>query len=127
MTEAVRERRAARHKWQRSRAPVDKTRFNQLSKKVKALISEVDNKTFGSKLLSLDATKETDYALWKIARKKLPKYAPPIRAPSGDWTRSDTEKANTFSSHLEKAFQPNDISSDIKPTTLKMDGPVIKS
>ena len=56
---------------QKTRDPVDKTKFNRLSKKVKAMIAEVDNKMFESKLLSMDATKDTDYSIWKIAKKKL--------------------------------------------------------
>ena len=92
---------------------------------MKALIAEVDNSTFESKLLALDATKETDYALWKIARKKPPTYSQPIRTTSGNWARSDLEKANVLAYHLEKVFQPNEMT-DINPAPTEMDGPAIK-
>ena len=121
IVQAVWERRAARRKWQKLRSPTDKTQFNRLSKRVKALIVEVDNSTFQSKLLALDATKQTDYALWKIARKKPPTYSPPIRATSG----SDLEKANVFASHLKKVFQPNEMTTDINPARTEIDGPAI--
>ena len=72
---------------------------------MKALIAEVDNSTFESKLLALDATKETDYALEKIARKKH---------------QNDL-------AHLEKVFQANEMTTDINPAPRKIHGPAIKN
>lgn len=125
--EAVRERRKARHRWQTTRDPADKTRFNKLSKKVKDLIRENDNETFELQLAELDATRETDYSLWKMARKNKPlKYVPPIRTTDSDWARSDKEKAKVFADHLEKVFQPNEAESDIVPAPERMEGSTIK-
>ena len=94
---------------------------------MKALIAEVDNETFETKLLSLDTTRDTNYALWKIAKRKPPKYSPAIKTTTGEWTRSDTEKAAVFASHFEKVFQPNDITTDIVPTPARIEGPAITS
>lgn len=127
IVEAVRERRKARHRWQSTRDPAEKTRFNKISKKVKDLIRENDNKTFESQLAGLDATKETEYSLWKMARKNKPlKYVPPIRTSDGNWARSDKEKAKAFAEHLEKVFQPNETESDIVPSPERIEGSTIK-
>lgn len=77
---------------------------------------------------TLDATRESDYSLWKIARStKRPKeYTPPIRRPDGTWARSNADRAETFACHLENTFQPNNINTDIKPDLQCIEGPHIK-
>ena len=37
------------------------------------------------------------------------------------------EKANVFASHLEKVFQPSEITTDINPAPTEIDGPTIKN
>ncbi|CAB0039419.1 unnamed protein product [Trichogramma brassicae] len=60
-------------------------------------------------LLNLSATGKTDYSLWKATRslEKPEKFNPPIKKPSGDWARTDAEKASTFAIHLAEVFKPN--------------------
>lgn len=106
--ELVQEKRKARKKWQRSRAPQDKTILNRLCNELKALIKEVKNETIGKFLSTLTATKDTDYSLWKAAKGiKRPKMQiPPIKTNDGKWARSAKEKADIFAAHLEETFQP---------------------
>jgi len=40
-------------------------------------------------------------------------YAPPIRQEDGSWARSDQDKAETYTRHLERVFQPNNIISKL--------------
>ena len=114
----VQQRRRARHRWQLTRSPEDKSAFNQISRLTKDLIKTSNEKSFHNFVESLDTTKEANYSLWKVAKatRKSPSYVPPLRTPTS-WARSDDHKAETFADHLENTFQPNDIHSDITPTT----------
>ncbi len=124
----VRERRKARHRWQSTRTPQDKTIFNRISKDTKKAIKEVNEKTFNDLVQSLGTTKEADYSLWKIAKatRKPNSYLPPLRTSRMTWARSDVEKADEFANHLETVFQTNDITSDVNPIIEERNGPVIK-
>jgi len=124
----IKARRAARHRWQSTRDPADKSRFNSLCKQTKELIAKINDETFGKFMCSLGPTKETNYSLWKVAkvRKKPPSYTPAIRRSNGLYARSDTEKAEAFATHLEKVFQPNNLNSDINPQINGVEGPALK-
>lgn len=126
--ELIQSKRAARHRWQRTRDPTDKSRLNALNRKVKDLITKINNETFNDFILSLDTTAETDYSLWRVAKAtRVPKaYNPPLRVNDTLYAHSDAEKAEAFATHLEKVFQPNDIHSDVTPTIHNTDGPTIK-
>ena len=123
----VKEKRAARRRWQNTRDPSDKAKFNRLCKETKKLIAEVNNKSFKDLLYSLGPTKDTNYSLWKMSKikKRPPVYTPPLRDSNGTFARSDSEKADLFAVHLENRFQPYDIPSDIQPTIEQVDGPDI--
>ena len=96
----VKEKRVARHRWQNTRDPADKAKFNRLCKETKKLIAEVNNKSFEDLLYSLGPTKDTNYSLWKMSKikKRPPVYTPPLRDNTGTstFTRSDSEKADLF-------------------------------
>lgn len=126
--ELIRLKRAARHRWQRSRDPADKSRLNALNCKVKDLITKINNKTFNDFISSLDTTADTDYSLWKVAKAtRVPKaYNSSLRDNDTMYAHSDEEKAEAFATHLEKVFQPNDIHFDVTPTTHDINGSTIK-
>jgi len=117
IVDLIKERRKARHRWQQSRDPRHKTVFNNLCKMVKKRIYEHNNDSFNHFVASLGATKDTDYKLWKVARKtrKPPNHTPPLRRPNNTWARSDEERAETYAEHLEMVFQPNDLVTDVVP------------
>ena len=104
----VAEKRAARRKWQKSRAPQDKTVLNRLSNKLKETLKEHKNQRLSVYLQGLTAEKETDYSLWKamkgLKRQKI--IMPPLRKDNNEWARSDKEKAEVFAEHLEETFKP---------------------
>lgn len=124
----IKARRAARHRWQTTRDPADKSRFNCLCKQTKKLIAETDSKRFDDFLYSLDPTEKTNYSLWKVGKvkKKPPSYTPPLKEGNGTYARSEEEKATVFANHLERTFQPNNIASDVKTTNKYVEGPAPK-
>lgn len=62
----------------------------------------------------LGPTIATDYSLWKITKQinKQPKVNHPIRKPNNTWTKSNYEKAETFTTHLKNVFTPNSSNND---------------
>jgi hypothetical protein len=50
-----------------------------------------------------------EYSLWKAVKylKRPITQVPPIRKADGQWTRSNSDKAETFAEHLESRFLPN--------------------
>lgn len=125
---AIWERRKARRLWETTRDPAHKTIFNKRCKELKEMLYKIKNETFTTLLLSLDATRDTNYSLWKVAKatKRPPSYVPPIRTRTNTWARSEQEKADTFAEHLENVFTSNNISSDIQPTITNTTGNKIK-
>ncbi|CAF4894510.1 unnamed protein product [Pieris macdunnoughi] len=104
------EKRRLRRVWHNSRHPDDKTALNIYAKHLKQAIKENLDATIEENLMSLTATTDTDYSLWK-ACKNLNQPAnpkPPIRLDRNKWARSKLEKANAFANHLAKVFVPNE-------------------
>ena len=124
---AVKERRRARHRWQITRSPEDKSTFNSASKRATDLIKRINDENFQNFVQSLGANKATGFSLWRVAKaaRKPPGYIPPLKTPTG-WARNDEEKALIFANHLETTFQPNNIQSDVIPTVDYIEGPKIK-
>ncbi len=79
--EAIRRRRRLRHRWQETRDPAIKQEFNQINNTTKKLLAEQTNEEFTNFLLSLDATKDNNFSLFKVAKaaRQSPCYTPPIR------------------------------------------------
>lgn len=67
----VKDRRKARHQWQRTRNPAHKAAYNKFSKEVTKFIREHSEETFKQFVTSLNITKDTDYTLWKVAKATL--------------------------------------------------------
>jgi hypothetical protein len=98
------EKRKFRRKFHQSRHPHDKTLLNiasqQLSKEIK----------------NIKQTSSIEYSLWKATKylKRPIAQVLPIKKPDGKWARSNLEKANIFSQHLEKRFNPNSGSQSLR-------------
>jgi hypothetical protein len=103
--------RKLRRRWQMSRHPEDKRRYNEVARKLKDRIKRIKEETFQTYLqVTLTVTADTDYSLWKATKRlKLPQRIPPIRNADQTWARSDKEKGNTSAGHLEETFKPNDL------------------
>jgi hypothetical protein len=107
----IKKKRKFRRRWQMSRHPEDKRKCNEATRQLKDQIKRVKEETFQTHLQSLRATVDTDYSLWKATERlnQPTQRIPPIRNADQTWARSDKEKANTFSGHLEKTFKPNEL------------------
>ena len=104
--EIIREKRKLRQKWQRTRAPVDKTNFNNISQQLRREIKRIKNESFNTYLNQLSNDKVSDYSLWKATKKftRPIMQIPPIRILNQNWARRNNEKANAFADYLEKIF-----------------------
>lgn len=102
------EKRSARRKWQQSRFPGDKTLFNKLSNQLKKRICEIKNESIGRFLSNLTADNDTEYSLWKAAKriKRPTTHDPPLKMQNGEWARNSKQKADLFAEHLEGVFTP---------------------
>jgi hypothetical protein len=111
VNEQIKEKRKLRRRWQMSRHPEDKLRYNEAARKLKDRIKRIKEETFQTYLQGLTATADTDYSLWKATKplKQTDITHPPIRNADHTWALSGQEKANTFEGHLEKTLKPNDL------------------
>jgi hypothetical protein len=107
----IKEKRKLRRRWQISRHPEDKYRYNEAARKLKNRIKRIKEETFQTYLQGLTATADTDYSLWKATKrlKQQTQRIPQIRNADQTWARGEKEKANTFAGHLEKTIKPNDL------------------
>ncbi|KMQ85369.1 reverse transcriptase, partial [Lasius niger] len=133
--ELVLAKRSARRKWQQSRYPDDKTKFNRLSNQLKKRIREIKNESINRFLNNLTADKSTEYSLWKATKRiKRPIIQdPPLKMANGKWARGSKQKADLFADHLANVFKPfprttatdnitlteRDDEQEIPPVTLK--------
>jgi hypothetical protein len=83
----IKEKLKLRRRWQMSRDPKDKRRYNEAARKLKDPIKKIKEETFLTYLQGLTATVDTDYSLWKAARqlKQLTQRIPPIRNADQTW------------------------------------------
>ena len=99
----VHQRRAARHRWQRTRLPSDKTEFNRRNRIVSRKIKEFKNKSFTDFVSCLSHNAKSNFSLWKAAKRicrPAPTNSPLITADSSQIV-TDLSKAEHFASHLE--------------------------
>lgn len=106
----ISEKRRARKRWQLTRAPSDKNRLNSLNNKLRKKIAEFKNASMERYLTNLTNDASTEYSLWKATKKiKRPTtYIPPVKNSSGNWAKTNKQKADLFAEHLENVFQPYD-------------------
>lgn len=77
--EAIHIQRKLRHRWQNTRDPALKSEFSRTYQRVRYLIRQSNNTAFSEFLLILDATENTNYSLYRVAKaaRKPPNYIPP--------------------------------------------------
>ena len=104
----VAKKRKARKTWHNTRAPENKTIYNQLKNKLSLLIHTTKCEALNEYLCHLSNRKENDYSLWKATKGlKRPKtQIPPIKKEDSTWARCPKEKAQLFANHLEGIFKP---------------------
>ena len=104
----LRDKRKLRKRWQNTRDPEIKTQLNKASKDLKSFLQEMDNTKVSKYLENLSATKASDYSLWKATKKmyKQTPFSSALKTESGDWAKTDREKATTFANHLSEVFKP---------------------
>ncbi|GAB0090800.1 EH domain-binding protein 1 [Sergentomyia squamirostris] len=106
--EKVLERRGLRSRWQATRNPEDKAKFNKASRELKSLLTAIRDSSVNKYLCDLSPTHATDYSLWRATRriKHTEEFNPPIKDSSGGWARTDKEKADVFAQRMREVFQP---------------------
>ncbi|GAB0089439.1 hypothetical protein DMENIID0001_039790 [Sergentomyia squamirostris] len=102
--EKVKERRQLRRRWQTTRNPDDKAKFNRASKELKDILSNIRNTAVNKYLSDLTPTHATNYSLWKAARRvrRMEEPNPPIKNSTDSWARTDKEKADVFAQHMKE-------------------------
>jgi len=99
----VTEKRRARNRWQRSRNPIDKRVYNQLTRQLKAAVQDTRNVTFETYINTLS---KEDHTIWKATKQfnKPITHVPPILQEDGNWGKTEKEKAAAFAEYLSKVF-----------------------
>lgn len=107
----VLEKRKARHRWQQTRSPADKTKFNRLVRKLKASLAEHRHNSFASYAAELSPTKSNEKSLWRALKvvNHPRQFDSPLCSKQGNWTTNAAEKANVLADHLEDVFKPNPV------------------
>jgi len=101
------QKRKARRKWQLSRHTRDKRTLNSLTNKLTAALRNYRQKQYDTKISQLTTSDKSLWAYTKqILNYKQQNY--PLRTPSGNWAKSDEEKANLFAEHLADVFKSSD-------------------
>lgn len=107
--EKIQLKRKIRKKWQQTRHPSYKTLLNKITKELSAETKLFRDMELRQHLLSLTTDKSTDYSLWK-ATKGVKRPVPrnyPIRKDDSSWAKTNMEKAQIFSEHMENVFSNN--------------------
>ena len=118
--EKIREKRKVKAKWQEHRTRDNKKHLNKLAKEIENKIKEHNNNEFAKFIGTLSTHENTNYSLWKEAKKvKKPIIpVPSIRKTDNTWARSNEEQAEEFSNHLCNTFTPHIINnSNLKSHT----------
>lgn len=112
----LKKKRQARKKWQTTKYPPDKAKFNKLASELKQALTNNKNHGINKYLQNLDATQATDYSLWKATAKlKRPiLHQSPLKKDDGSWIRSDKDKSAAFAKHLSEVFTAHDC---LSPST----------
>jgi len=110
----VKNKRKLRRSWHVTRDPAMKTKLNSESQKIKRLIQQLKETSANSFLENLTADKSTNYSLWKTTKKLRRKitHVPPILKGDNEYAKTDQEKADTFATHLQNIFTPNEPTTD---------------
>lgn len=117
----IMEKRRLRRVWQLSRHPSDKTKLNKAILELKESLKIADENTLQTKLMTLSATRSTDYSLWKFTKNynRPQEIKPPIRDRENKWARTNQEKADLFAVHLAEVFTPNAATDEESETMVR--------
>ena len=87
---------------QRTLCPLDKLAFNRASKELKIMIAKNKNETLQNYLTKLSPQVNNEYSVWKATKHvKWPKtFISPLKTSFSTWSRSSSERAETFAQHL---------------------------
>jgi hypothetical protein len=108
----LRDKRRARHTWQRTRFPEDRRHYNRLCNIIKKKLAVFKSESFNNFVETLN---DDSTAMFRTTKRLLNHSQPclPLRCENGSWVKSDAEKAELFASHLEETFTPNDVAPDV--------------
>jgi hypothetical protein len=86
--------------------PKSKRLLNTATQEIKQLLNNKKIDCIQTFLQGFTPTESADYSLWNGTKKikQVKKPSPPLRTSQGTWTRSNVEKAHTFTEHLAKVF-----------------------
>jgi hypothetical protein len=103
------EKRKARHRWQQTRFPPDKTNYNRLATRLKKELADHRYKSFSAFASGLSPTKSNEKSLWRALKlvSHPRQHDAPLRDLQGKWTNSAEDKARVLAQNLESVFQPN--------------------
>lgn len=107
---AIKEKRKARKRWQATRAPAHKAAWYKATNELRQMMKEINDATNEDFVTSLTNHRDTDYSLWKATKhlKRPTVQAPPIKKQTtGEWVRTNQEKADVFADYLANIFTPN--------------------
>ena len=118
VAELIKNKRKLRKRWQQFRDPQLKKALNKAAKDLKSALSEIENREISKYLEDLSSSESSNFSLWKATRKthQQTTHSAAIKMRNGEWARSNTEIANTFSEHLAEVFQPFSRDVSIPPS-----------
>lgn len=116
----LRQKRNLRRQWQEYRSPGLKSQLNQCQRLLRDALQKHKESNLQKYLQNLDATKDSEYSLWKAVRKmrRPTLHESPLRLQHGDWAKSAEQKVDAFANYLENVFTPNNSVSSIAPVTI---------
>ncbi len=105
----IKEKQTARKTWQRTRYPPHKTQLNRITRELRNDIAEYKEKLLSRYLEELSPGDPGKTSLWRTTKylKKGGTAVLPIKNSSGEWARSETERAEVFAEHYHNSFLPN--------------------
>jgi len=104
----IAEKRRARSKWQQTHYPVDKTKYNSISNKLKALLKTHKANLYKNHLQNLSFT---NGSLWRKTKSllRIKDSPPPLRRADNSLASTDKEKADILAEELSGVFKPHII------------------
>ncbi|XP_043069641.1 probable RNA-directed DNA polymerase from transposon X-element isoform X2 [Drosophila bipectinata] len=98
-------KRPLRRVWMLSRNPRNMTNLNRVSKWLSELLADLRKEAFDGfdEQLEPGDPKNNLWRITKSIRRPL-RRIPPVQRADGGWYRSETDRANAFSEHLQSVF-----------------------
>lgn len=105
----VASKRILRRQWQSNRCPSIKRELTATTRNLRKALSRSRQLEMHNFTANLSPMESNETSLWKAAKNFIQptNTNPPIRKPSGDWAKTNADKAEIFADHLESVFKPN--------------------